>query len=153
MAITYKYIDQPRTFDEGANYLEHEIYPMLQDFWKLHGEKFYKQPLWFNAPAFVNLWALNGLALVIAYEDKTPVGLFIGIKFTPMLFQETILEVETLFGRDRTIEQGLLDYVASITNIMGITQIHVHGDMNDASMTPQGWKYRDRYHVTCFERE
>lgn len=148
MAISYKFIDKPRTFDEGADCLEHEIYPLLQKFWARQGEKFYGKPLNFNAPAFVNLWVLNGLALVIAYDDKTPVGLFIGIKYNPMLFESTILQVETLYGDNSEIEQGLMNYVASISPILGIDEMQVQGDMNNFSSCPEGWRAGTTYAIT-----
>ncbi len=152
MVISYKYIDKPRTFDEGADCLEHEIYPLLQKFWKVRGETFYKKPLQFNTLAFVNLWVQNGLALVIAYDDKKPVGLFIGITFTPMLFSENVMQVETLYGDTPEIEQGLYDYVASITPILGIDAIHMQGDMNDTRLVPQGWVRSGSYDVACFHK-
>lgn len=148
MAISYKFIDKPRTFDEGANCLEHEIYPLLQEFWTMQGEKFYGKPLQFNAPAFVNLWVMNGLALVIAYDDKVPVGLFIGIKFNPMLFESTILQVETVYGKDISIENGLMEYVASITPILGVDEIFIQRDMNRYNLCPAGWKSAPAYEIT-----
>lgn len=148
MAISYKFIDKPRTFDEGADCLEHEIYPLLQKFWARQGEKFYGKPLNFNAPAFVNLWVLNGLALVIAYDDKTPVGLFIGIKYNPMLFESTIMQIETLYGDNSEIEQGLMNYVASISPILGIDEMQVQGDMNSFNSCPEGWHVGTTYTIT-----
>lgn len=148
MAISYKFIEKPRTFDEGADCLEHEIYPMLQAFWARQGEKFYSKPLNFNAPAFVNLWVMNGLVLVIAYEDKKPVGLFIGIKYNPMLFEGSFLQVETLYGQTNEVEHGLMDYLASISPILGIDEIHVQGDMNDYNSCPNGWRVGTTYAIT-----
>ena len=140
MAISYKFVDKPRTFDEGADLIEHDIFPLLQKFWARKGEGFYKKQLNFNAPAFVNLWVMNGLALVIAYDDKKPVGLFIGIKYNPMLFEATLLQVETLYGETADVEQGLLDYVGSIGNILGIDELHVQGDMISDDVCPKDWQ-------------
>lgn len=147
MAISYKFIDKPRTFDEGANLLEHDIYPLLQKFWEKKGHAYYNKQLNFNAPAFVNLWAMNGLALVVAYEDKKAVGLFIGIKYTPMLFEGSFLQVETLYGDTPEIEQGIYDYVGSIGNILGVDEMHVQGDLNDFNACPKDWHALGSYTI------
>lgn len=152
MAISYKFVDKPRTFDEGADLLEHDIYPLLQKFWAKQGEAYYGKPLNFNAPAFVNLWVLNGLALIVAYENKKPVGLFIGIKYNPMLFEATILQVETVYGETPEVAQGLMDYVGSISSILGIDGMHVQGDMNDGDLCPKDWKPVGSYQVARVQR-
>lgn len=150
MAISYKFIDKPRTFDEGANCLEYEIYPLLQEFWELKGKGFYDKPLAFNAPAFVNLWVMNGLVLVLAYEDEKPVGILIGIKYNPMMFDATLLQVETLYGKKPEVEAGLMNYLASITPILGVDEIQMQGDMNSYNRCPDNWRTGSSYTIARF---
>lgn len=128
--VEYKYIQRPKSVDDAIKILENDILPVVDRYWTARGEKFYDHQLAFNVVAFANLWVVNGLVLVIAYENGKAVGIFVGIKFTPMMFPVPVLQVETCYGDSSDIEQGLYNYVMSISNIISVDEIWVTTDTN-----------------------
>lgn len=147
MAISYKFLDRPKTIEDAIGHLERDIVPLLGECWNARGKNFYHADILFDVQTFSTLWLGGGLSLVIAYDEDKPVGIFIGVKFRPMLFQARVLQVETCYGQTPAIEQGLYEYVASVLNVMGVDELWVQDDINQVPGL-DGFMAQGSYRVT-----
>lgn len=136
MAVQCKFVERPRTFDEGVDILEKDLFPLLREYWDKEGRRIYNRELSFNASAFINLWVSNGLILIIAYEDKKAVGFMIGIRFQPMLYQTHALQVENIYGKTPEVKQAVLDYMTSLLPMLFVEEVWNMDDLKVPGFKP-----------------
>lgn len=152
MALQYKYIERPKDANVCIELLEKDIMPLLTEHWDKYGKDFYGRPFIFNIEAFANLWLVSGLVVVVAYDDDKAVGLFIGILFTPMMFNTRVLQVETCYGKSDEVERGIYNYIDSIGNILGYDELWVSNDTNKDSDAKTGKTNIGKFEMTRYRR-
>lgn len=130
MALSYKFIKRPEDVEKAGKLLTEQIMPLLAEYWEKRGKSFFHAEQVFRVDTFVNLWMVNGLVLIMAYDSEIPVGVFIGLKMTPMMFNRQVMQVETCYGKTPEAEQGLYDFLDSIMGILGIDELWVFTDTN-----------------------
>lgn len=150
MALSYKFIERPKDVEQAGKVLTDQIMPLLAEYWEKRGKPFYNADILFRVDTFVNLWVVNGLVLVMAYDNDQPVGVFIGLKMTPMMFNRAVLQVETCYGRTEEAEQGLYGFLESIMGILGIDELWVFTDTNREPRSPH-WRRLSQSPVVRFE--
>lgn len=138
MAIRYKYIERPKNAEDAIKVIEADLLPMLNAAWERKGKSFYKSEFAFNIEAFVTMWFAAGLVFAVAYDDDRPVGVFLGVKFTPFMFNRTVIQTETCYGETEEIERGLYDYICGLVGVLSASELWVATDNNESKM-PVGW--------------
>ena len=132
MALQYKYLERPKDVDTCIKLLHDDIIPLLKEHWDRDGMPFYKRPFELNVEAFARLWVTQGISIVLAYDNNVAVGIFVGVRFTPMNFGVQVLQVENCYGRTPEIESGLYNYIKSIASILGFEELWVSTDTNSS---------------------
>ena len=123
---------------------------MLKEHWDRDGQPFYKRPFELNVEAFARLWVTQGISIVIAYDNGTAVGIFVGVRFTPMNFGVQVLQVENCYGRTPEIESGLYNYIKSIASILGYEELWISTDMNS---NPDCFKQISKSEIVRYSRD
>lgn len=121
--ITYKYIDPPATAEKAVAFLQNTLVPLLDEYWSADGEPVYGKPIQFNILTFAQMWNMGSLVIITAEEDKKPVGLYIGVRFVPIMYKANALQTEVLYGQTEGVRQGLCDYLMTIVSFMNIDEI------------------------------
>ena len=147
MAIQCKFIERPRTFEHGSDILEKALFPLINEYWEKEGRNIYKCDLAFNITAFINLWVTNGLVLLLAYEGDKPVGFLIGIKFTPMLYQRTVMQIETVYGQTDDARNALVAYLDQIQPVLSLDELWQTEPVKPVTLS--GFKRRWEIPLTC----
>lgn len=129
MAISCKYIERPKDIDAGVKIIHDEVLPLLQKSWEVYGKPVYEKDFSLHVEAFMNLWVMGNLVMVIAYNDnKEAVGVLIGLRFIPMYFHSNVLQVETCYSDDAEVVDKLYDHISSIGGILNIDEVWVQND-------------------------
>lgn len=139
MAIRYKYIERPKSAEDATKIIENALLPLLSEAWNRKGKAYYNSEFAFNIEAFVTMWFAVSLVFAIAYEDDTPVGVFLGVRFTPFMFNRVVVQTETCYGKTPEIEQGLYAYICDLMGVLGASELWVATDNNEAKL-PSEWK-------------
>ena len=150
MALQYKYLERPKDVDTCIKLLHDDIIPLLKEHWDRDGQPFYKHPFELNVEAFARLWVTQGISIVIAYDNGTAVGIFVGVRFTPMNFGVQVLQVENCYGRTPEIESGLYNYIKSIASILGFEELWISTDMNS---NPDCFKQISKSEIVRYSRD
>lgn len=150
MALQYKYLERPKDVDTCIKLLHDDIIPLLKEHWDRDGQPFYKRPFELNVEAFARLWVTQGISIVIAYDNGTAVGIFVGVRFTPMNFGVQVLQVENCYGRTPEIESGLYNYIKSIASILGYEELWISTDMNS---NPDCFKQISKSEIVRYSRD
>ena len=150
MALQYKYLERPKDVDTCIKLLHDDIIPLLKEHWDRDGQPFYKRPFELNVEAFSRLWVTQGISIVIAYDNGTAVGIFVGVRFTPMNFGVQVLQVENCYGRTPEIESGLYNYIKSIASILGYEELWISTDMNS---NPDCFKQISKSEIVRYSRD
>ena len=128
MALQYKFIGRPKDSDECIELLQNDVIPLMTEHWNAYGKPFYVREFFLNVEGFFNYWMNNGLVIILAYEDNKAVGILIGLRFIPMTFHANILQLETCYGKRAEIEEGLYNYLESISNILDYDELWIATD-------------------------
>ena len=128
MALQYKFIERPTDAEACIKLMESTVIPLLSEHWERDGKPFFHRDFYLNLEGFFNYWMYNGLAMVIAYDEGKPVGILIGLRFVPMNFRASILQIENLYGKTPEVEEGLYNYIQSISNILDFDELWVATD-------------------------
>lgn len=148
--IRYDYVDMPKTTEEAVKFIQSTLTPLVSEYWTEHGSKIYEKPLQFNIMSFIQMWMLGGCVLIVAYDDTTPVGFLLGVRFTPMLFKAAVIQTEVWYGRTPDVERGLFEYLTSITKFMDVNEIWVMSDVGGHVTIP--WEKRNTFTLDQFVR-
>lgn len=147
--ITYDYKSVESDHEKSINCLKDEVLPLLKKYWDKY-EKNSGEPLSINMMSFLNMWANDGLAIVIAYDDGKPVGIFMGAKYVPFMYKANTLQVIALYGESSDITDGLFNYVMSNTKFMGLTEIIVDDKMG---VMPVAWQMKEAMIAKRYTRD
>ena len=128
MALQYKFIERPKDAEACIELLQSAVIPLMAAHWDKCGKPFYNRDFYLNLEGFFNYWMNNGLVLIIAYDNSKPVGILIGLRFVPMTFHASILQLETCYGETAEVENGLYNYLESISNILDFDELWVATD-------------------------
>ena len=150
MALQYKYLERPKDVDTCIKLLHDDIIPLLKEHWDRDGLPFYERPFELNVEAFARLWVTQGISIVLAYDNNVAVGIFVGVRFTPMNFGVQVLQVENCYGRTPEIESGLYNYIKSIASILGFEELWVSTDMNSS---PDCFKQISKSEIVRYGRD
>ena len=129
MALQYKFIGRPKDSDECIELLQNDVIPLMTEHWNAYGKPFYAREFFLNVEGFFNYWMNNGLVIILAYEANKAVGILIGLRFIPMTFHANILQLETCYGKRAEIEEGLYNYLESISNILDYDELWIATDI------------------------
>lgn len=132
--ITYKFIDKHAIGKHGAELIQDAIVPLLARQWNDKGRDTYGLEMSVNLQQFMTLWVSGALTMVLAYDGDTPVGLFIGIPYRPMMFDRQVLMVENCWGATPEITKGLYKYVLDLLAVMNVDELWVQDDLNDVQV-------------------
>lgn len=125
MTIRYEYLEPDQKLSDCAPIVATQILPLMQLYWKERGENVYKQPFMFNVEAFINQFWAGCFTIVVAYEEDTPVGFLLGIKFVPMCFRRNVIQIEEIYGPSPEIEKGMLEYLCNILKFQDLKELWV----------------------------
>lgn len=151
MAVTYQYIDPPRTPEKSVDFMQNTFVPLLREYWDTRGKQIYNVDMQFNLLTFIQMWTMGSLVIIIAYDDNKPVGFFLGVRFVPILFDAAAVQTELYYGKTKEIEEGLFDYLMKIVGFMNINEIWLDSDGSRQINIP--WTKRNSYTVTRYTKE
>lgn len=137
--ITYDYKTMGSDHDKCIACLKDEILPLAQKYWDKN-EQNSGDKLSINMMSFLNMWASDMLAIIVAYEDGKPVGLFMGIKYIPLMYNANTLQVIVLYGENKDIHDGLFNYVMSNSKFMGLSEIIIDEKVGNV---PIAWSMKE----------
>ena len=114
MTIRYDLIDPPADPTKAIEFLTTDFLPLVEEFWKAKGQKFFGVDQWsIQAPDFTQLWLNQSVVLIMAYEDDKPAGFIIAAHLQPLFYQQRQLQVDQWYGRTEEIQRGLFKYLFS----------------------------------------
>ena len=119
MAIVCKYIEPPTDTAQATEFIRDVVAPLIAKYWEKEERDICGKDLSFSVVPFIQMWLLDSLMIVVAYEDDVPIGIVLGTKFVPMFYQAKVLQIEAAYGPVSTI----MDYILTIIGFMGITEI------------------------------
>lgn len=149
--IEYKYIDPPRNTEKAIDFMKNVMLPMLREYWEAEGKNIYEAEMSFNILTFIQMWNMGSLLIIIAYEDSKPVGFFIGVRFTPLLFDAAAVQVEIYYAHSKEIEDGIFDYLMKIVGFMNLNEIWLSKDPGQNPHIP--WTKKNSFTVTRYVKE
>jgi hypothetical protein len=99
-----------QTLDAIGQYLVTNFIPLLNEFWKAHGETFYGKPSWSAsmAPSLGTMALQRTLTLYTAFDDgDAPAGFIFGTPSQHLLTDSVVFVVEMWYGRTPEISELL----------------------------------------------
>lgn len=126
--IKCEYIDKPKDTDTAIAFLQETLMPMIFTYWQERGQNVYDKNFDFNILAFINMWMVGSIELIVAYEDDKPVGFLLGVRFTAMLFRENVVQLEAWYGEREEIERELFAYLERIAKFQDVGEIWLTND-------------------------
>lgn len=149
--LTFQYVEPSSDVNDITRFITNELEPFLADWWDKRGKEFFDADLDVGYTAFVQMWRCRSLHIIMAYENKEPVGFLLGIAFKPMMFSgRSALQVEAWDADRKDIETGLFNYLDKISPFLGLHEIWISSDVGDLPTVP--WQKLNAFTVTRFKR-
>ena len=149
--IVYKYLETPKTPEIAVDTMQNIIAPLFEKYWQERGKQGFNRPLDFNVLTFVQMWLMGSLLMIVAYEDNKPVGFFVGVRFTPLMFKATAVQAEVYYGPTKEIEDGLFKYLMNIVGFMDIDEVWINYGAQGNATVP--WPKKNSFTVERFVKE
>lgn len=149
--IVCKYIDPPRQPEKAIAFFKDTFIPLVTKYWETKGKSFYGAPLALNLVPLAQTWLSGSLVMVLAYDDKTPIGFFCGVRFIPMLYNTVVLQGEVYYGPTPEIEQKIINYVGTIIKFMNVSEFWLNE--GDRKYDISGWDRKNTITLTRFLKE
>lgn len=127
-AMRYVFLEKPKTAEDVAHLLGNEIIPIFKEYWDNCGEKFHGRPFGFDEQgslSFMRAWVSGAVLMVMAYEDDKPVGFIVMAKLLPLLYQSSILHIDSYYGRSPEILRGLFNFLKSVLGVLSPDEVLV----------------------------
>lgn len=124
--MRYVFLEKPKTAEEVSRLLGQDIIPIFKEYWDNCGEKFHGRPFGFDEQgslSFMRAWVSGAVLLVMAYEDDKPAGFIVMAKLLPLLYQSSILHIDSYYGRTPEILRGLFDFLKSVLGVLSPDEI------------------------------
>lgn len=150
--ITYKYIDPPRTAEQSIAFMRDTFIPLINEYWKVKGEKTYHARQQINILSLVQMWTMGSLLIIVAYDGDKPCGFFLGVRFTPLLFDATAVQAEVYYAPDPDVEKGLFEYLMNIIHFMDINEVWIHAEAQQ-ELGRMPWPMRNDFHIRRYVKE
>lgn len=152
--ITYKYIDPPSQDNpqKAINFMRDTLVPLISEYWNVEGSHMYNKPLNINIISLVQMWLYNDLMIIVAYDDNTPCGFFIGVKFTHILYAARAVQCEVVWARDKSLIDGFYKYLNDIISFMDMNEIWTRRTINMPAPAMR-WPKQTAYVIERFVKE
>lgn len=111
---TYRVLETPPIpmRPEDAELMASVLQPLFEEYWFEKGEQIHNgKKFWFDSLPFMFTWGNGGFLIIVAYDDddaQTPIGVLLAGRVQPIMYKSRILQIDTLYGRTREIEEGLM---------------------------------------------
>ena len=123
-AVVYNLVEPIKDPKQATEFLAKNFLPLFNEYWEAEGQNHYGEKIWdIKAVDFTELWMRGTLTLILAKEGDSSVGFILGAILRPLLYETRLLRVETWYGRDLEIEQGMFEYLENGLKFMQINEI------------------------------
>lgn len=152
MSVSYKYVPPIQDVNKTTKFFSEDFLPLMTQYWEQRGKSVFKKELQLNLLALIQMWQIGGLLIIIAYDGEKPVGVLLGVNFTPLWYDARICQIEVCYGITPQIEQGLFSYFKQHLDFFNLTELWVSSEA--AAISPDmDWQEGSQLGITRFVRE
>lgn len=152
MSISYKYVPPIQDVNKVTKFFSEDLLPLITQYWNQRGKHIYNRELQLNLIALIQMWQIGGLLIIVAYDGDKPVGILLGVNFTPLWYGARVSQIEVCFGLTEAIERGLFDYLKQHLDFFNLTEIWVSSEATDYPLSID-WTKCKQLSITRYTRE